>query len=210
MIYAICLVLALVLLLILASLFGKRFWRRGSSFYLSPRFSLPQDSALSRRERTICRYYTESLRPLTELTFGKRKSQPLHTMYMHVRLCDAQSQSYQVDDVVSLYQAIDAASGPIFVIGEPGSGKSILARYLVNRVLTPNDIRLDPGLQSIGKRQADQWIPLFVDPSLAQDYASHSMDSSQPEERFKKWLAGVTFLRSTHPIVSMLFNPMDR
>jgi hypothetical protein len=164
-------------------------WRRRLIVRIAPDVFLPEDIPWSTAEKKIYRHYIKGLDRLKEIRLvGVSGSQPIHRVYIHVRLCNARSQRDSEIKELNLYQAIEAATGPILIVGEPGAGKSVLAQHLVNRALSPTDARLDPGLRPIGGRPAGDWIPLFV------DLRRHNFRSEvKIPDRFDTWLAEQVF-----------------
>ena len=207
------LMLGVVLLSALLALLTRRLWGDLLSLRQAPRFPVPKGLALSAREQIIYRYYLDSLKPLTKvMPLGNPESRALHEVYLHAQLCDVENRSAGDQEVINIHEAIDACRGTILLTGEPGAGKSILARYLVNRMLEPDDLRLDPNLRSIRDRHASQWIPIFAD--LRDDVICgtvHQRDMGARASRsFEQWLAAAMLGRLGQPETLLFFDPLRK
>lgn len=205
-------ILALTLLLLIA-LLTRRLWSEPVSLFLAPGVSWPEGLALSFREQLAYRYYIGGLDHLKQIKLlGKLEAQPLHTVYIHARLCAAGEEPGHSDKVINIYQALEHSSGMVLITGEPGAGKSMLTRYLINRILCPTDASLDPNLRPIGGRRATRWVPIFIDlrSDIARDHLVQIAASVPSAEVFERWLAAVMFHREWELGLWATFRAGDR
>ena len=80
---------------------------------------------------------------------------------------------------IDVYTLIENSSGNILILGEPGAGKTTLAKFLTLRLLEPNKTELDQraSYRKIRERDVKEWFPIFV--NLERDTILTQFASSQ-------------------------------
>lgn len=132
--------------------------------------------------------------------FGRKKVElwsntlDLGEFYIQARLLDREEEK-----VVNIYQSIEKAlkeqEHVLVVTGEPGAGKTILAKYLILRVIFPFDTKLDPLLREIGNKPAREWFPIYIG---AQALAEFEYKEVKSGTDFFHWLACNLFEQRTN------------
>ncbi len=112
----------------------------------------------------IYRLYKEKLKyiDLVEvINRSKTDKVPLMDIFLPPKLkCIANG---KLSDNWNIFESIKHRQGqPIFITGEPGSGKTILSRYLIHCALPSNRKASHISCQLANSRKTE-WLPLFVD-----------------------------------------------
>lgn len=177
---------------------------------------VPDGLELSRLEKKLYANYIQRVQHFesVRIVWPKGEKRALRSIYIPARLCRTGGPYDALGyDVIDIHKVLGTNEGPVLITGEPGSGKSILARYIINRVLSPLDRVLDPNLRDIGGRQPGCWVPIFLDCSSRGMLEGWSQGEDVLKS-FEEWLAFWLFKgskeRETQSCSTALFTaPID-